>query len=586
MELKTVDPRTLGFDPQNPRRTKATPEQDAQLTANIQQIGLIQPPLVRTEGDSLIVVAGERRVHCSIKAGMTTIPVLVRETTDGADAIRSFAENVVRAQMGPVDQWRAIEALIGDNWTEEAIATAFAYPVRLIRRLRLLAHIHPTILDHIAKGDMPREEELRIIAAATPQEQAAVWKKHKPRRNETAAWWEIANPLRKSRMPKKNASFDDETARRHNIIWEDDLFGPADQDNLYTTQVEAFLAAQNEWIASTLPDNGMLLETDRYGNPDLPPKAERIYGKPGRDDTIGRFIHAGTGEVQTVVFRIPPPKTSKHAKDKTKESPTPVSSRPDLTQKGITMIGDFRTEALQQALKENLIDDTIIIGLLVLALAGSNVSIRSPTNTGHYDRKRSIHPLIEGGVLTSDPEILRSAARQILRDTLSCKEGMTNSGIGARIAGDALGADEYLPNMATEEFLSCLSKPAIERVASEAAVAPRNTGKATRAALIDRVGKGTFLLPAARFKLSAEERQKLAEDVTSVSEPDPEDEESDFGIEAGDDTADDTENTETDVEESTTTAPEADDKSEVPETPAKGRKARNRRNRGVTQKAA
>ena len=108
MELKTVDPRTLGFDPQNPRRTKATPEQDAQLTANIQQIGLIQPPLVRTEGDSLIVVAGERRVHCSIKAGMTTIPVLVRETTDGADAIRSFAENVVRAQMGPVDQWRAI----------------------------------------------------------------------------------------------------------------------------------------------------------------------------------------------------------------------------------------------------------------------------------------------------------------------------------------------------------------------------------------------------------------------------------------------------------------------------------------------
>ena len=44
MELRTVNPRTLKFNPNNPRRTKAMPEQDAQLTANILAQGLIQPP--------------------------------------------------------------------------------------------------------------------------------------------------------------------------------------------------------------------------------------------------------------------------------------------------------------------------------------------------------------------------------------------------------------------------------------------------------------------------------------------------------------------------------------------------------------
>ena len=49
MELRTVNPRKLKFNPNNPRRTKAMPEQDAQLAANILAHGLIQPTLVRQE---------------------------------------------------------------------------------------------------------------------------------------------------------------------------------------------------------------------------------------------------------------------------------------------------------------------------------------------------------------------------------------------------------------------------------------------------------------------------------------------------------------------------------------------------------
>ena len=54
----------------------------------------------------------------------------------------------------------------------------------------------------------------------------------------------------------------------------------------------------------------------------------------------------------------------------------------------------------------------------------------------------------------------------MLTAALSCRDNMTNSGIVARIAGDAIGASLYLPNMATDEFLSCLSKSAVEKAAA------------------------------------------------------------------------------------------------------------------------
>ena len=62
------------------------------------------------------------------------------------------------------------------------IGDALALPVRTVRRLKLLAHLHPAMLDVMALGSMPSEEHLRTIAAATREEQAQVWKKHKPKK--------------------------------------------------------------------------------------------------------------------------------------------------------------------------------------------------------------------------------------------------------------------------------------------------------------------------------------------------------------------------------------------------------------------
>ena len=71
--------------------------------------------------------------------------------------------------------------------------------------------------------------------------------------------------------------------------------------------------------------------------------------------------------------------------------------------------------------------------------------------------------------------------------------------MGARYAGAAIGADTYLPNMATEEFLPALSRAALEQCAEASDVAKQVRVKDTRAAMVARFSEGTFVYPAARF---------------------------------------------------------------------------------------
>jgi len=529
MHLKSVDPRTLKVNPNNPRRMSAGEHPDAQMVANIQAVGILQPPVVREDGEELEIVAGHRRVAAAIAAGWPEILVLVRGPDDGSDALRAMSENVVRAQMGPVDQWRAIEALVSAEWTEEAIATALALPVRTLRKLRLLAQLMPAMLDQMALGDMPDEGNLRTIAAASSEEQATVWKKHKPKKGQRAVWWEIARALARRTLPASVAKFGAELAQAYGIVWTDDLFAEAGKDARTTSQVDAFLGAQGEWLANNLPKGGSLAELDQYGSVKLPPKARRRYDKARKGDLIACYVDVRTGEVEHVPYTMPEAKRNAGTgKVEQAEKPAP-KPRADITGKGVALIGDIRTEALHQALQEAPIGDDVLIGLLVLALGGRNVQVDSGAqHKGHGWRERVAEKLTEGGVLTQDLELLRLTAREMLVEVLSCRDNKSQSGMVARHAGATIGADDFLPNMATQEFLSCLSKQAMERVASNNRVLPRTTGKQTRAALIEHVGKGCFVHPAALFaptpaELEARRRPESLIEAEGGEDEDPDD---------------------------------------------------------------
>ena len=512
MELKFVDPRSLKDNPDKARRSKSSPQADALLLATIRAVGIVQPPVVAPEtegGNGFIIDAGHRRVKQAIAAGLEEIAVLVIERAEDGGAMRSLAETLAHEQLNPVDQWRAIERLVALGWTEEAIAIALALPVRQIKKLRLLANVLPVMLDQMAKGDMPNEQQLRTIASASLDDQKEVWKKHKPSKADPqVSWWSVAQGLTKTRMFARHASFGDELTQAYGIAWVEDLFAPADEDSRYTTDVEAFLGAQQEWMTNNLPKRGVIAEVGSYGEVKLPSKAERVYGKAGKSDHTAVYLDRD-GKVQSVAYRMPAPKKAK-GKDgaagggESDDGVVAAKPRPDVTRKGVEMIGDLRTDALHEAFSRAPIEDDTLMALLVLAFAGQNVTVASGARDISYFGaagfgKHAARLFDQDGKLAFDMDTLRVAARSVLVDVLSCRENRSASGIVARVAGDAIGADNFLPNMGTEAFLSCLSRSALEAACKDTSVLPRQKVKDTRAALVEHFTEGRFVPSAALF---------------------------------------------------------------------------------------
>ena len=518
MQIIKVDPRALKENPDRMRQSKSSPQADALMLATIKAVGIVQPPVVAPEtdgGNGYIIDAGHRRVRLAIAAGLEEIEILVVDAANDNGAMRSMVENSVREALNPVDQWRGIERLVALGWTEEAIAVALALPVRQIRKLRLLANVLPAMLEQMALGDMPSEQQLRVIAAAGQIDQKEVWKANRPKKGDTAAWWQIANALTKKRMYAKDASFGDDLAQAYGIEWVEDLFAPADQDGRYTTNVEGFLGAQHEWMTGNLPKRGAIVEVNSWGQPELPKKASQVYGKLSKSDHAALYLDRD-GKVQTVHYRMPEATESKGAVGDGSvtggdDADAVVTSkvRPDVTQKGHDMIGDFRTDALHDALGRAPIEDDMLMALMVLAFAGQNVRVDSGADGTFYGGKRFSRHAVglfdEHGKLAFDQDTLRVAVRSVLIDVLSCRRGMSNSGMVARIAGEAIGADAFLPNMGSEDFLLCLSRQALEASCAEASVQPRPKVRETRAALVEHFATKHFVHPSGRFAPSADE---------------------------------------------------------------------------------
>jgi ParB family transcriptional regulator, chromosome partitioning protein len=123
-ELRSVDPRILQPNPNNPRMIPVPPAMDEQLLASIKAVGIIQPPCVTPKDDKLMIAVGDRRVKAAIKADLPVIDVLVCDADEAAAAMRAVAENLIRASMSSVDIWRAIERLEAQGWNEQAFTSA------------------------------------------------------------------------------------------------------------------------------------------------------------------------------------------------------------------------------------------------------------------------------------------------------------------------------------------------------------------------------------------------------------------------------------------------------------------------------
>ena len=140
---REIDPALIEPNPRQPRQV-FDEEALAELVHSIREFGLMQPIVVRevADGGRYQLVMGERRWRASQQAGLTSIPAIVRDTTDDNLLRDALLENIHRAQLNPLEEAAAYQQLLEEfDVTHEELAGRIgrSRPVisNMIRLLRL-----------------------------------------------------------------------------------------------------------------------------------------------------------------------------------------------------------------------------------------------------------------------------------------------------------------------------------------------------------------------------------------------------------------------------------------------------------------
>lgn len=151
-DAREIDLNRIEPDPDQPRRT-FDEERLEELAASIRAEGVLQPIAVRydAERDIYVVLHGERRWRASHRAGLKSIPALVRDVPEERRLLQQLMENVVREDLNAVDRaaaLRALKAQMGDvGWDRVAEAVG-------IRRSRLFQLLGTEKLPEEAQDDI------------------------------------------------------------------------------------------------------------------------------------------------------------------------------------------------------------------------------------------------------------------------------------------------------------------------------------------------------------------------------------------------------------------------------------------------
>jgi len=143
-----------------------------ELAASIKAQGLMQPILVRPIGQDTLsglikyeIIAGERRFRASQLAGLTEVPVLVRDVDDLAAAAMALIENIQREDLNPLEEAQGIHRLIADfSFTHEQAATALGRSRSAVSNLLRLMNLASPVQTMLMAGDIDMGHARALLA--------------------------------------------------------------------------------------------------------------------------------------------------------------------------------------------------------------------------------------------------------------------------------------------------------------------------------------------------------------------------------------------------------------------------------------
>jgi ParB family chromosome partitioning protein len=140
----------------NPRQPRAVFDETAlnELIASIKSVGILQPPVVRKVAENKYeLIMGERRYRAAKAAGLTSIPVIIRQTPDNELLRDALIENIHRSNLNPLEEGAAYAQLLSDfGCTHDELALKLGRSRPLISNTIRLLNLPDSVQRKVASG--------------------------------------------------------------------------------------------------------------------------------------------------------------------------------------------------------------------------------------------------------------------------------------------------------------------------------------------------------------------------------------------------------------------------------------------------
>ncbi len=143
-----------------------------ELAESIKSQGVMQPVLVRAvAGGQYEVIAGERRTRAAKLAGLTEVPVLVKDVPDEAAAVMALIENIQREDLNPLEEAQGLKRLIDEfglthDQAAQAVGRSRSAASNLLRLLNLTAPVQAMLM----AGDLDMGHARALLALDAAQQ--------------------------------------------------------------------------------------------------------------------------------------------------------------------------------------------------------------------------------------------------------------------------------------------------------------------------------------------------------------------------------------------------------------------------------
>ena len=203
-EVIDVEISLIDNNPGQPRKN-FDPTAIKELATSIKEYGVIQPIILKRNGDRYVIVAGERRFRASKVAGLKSIPSIVREYTENQVKEIALLENIQREDLNPIETARAMKELLTTyGWTQEVLADKLGKSRPVVANYVRLLSLQPEVIQLIESGKLSAGHARSLVVVEDPEVQIrlarqAVSKKITVRDMEKAVK-EVNNPKSKAKV--------------------------------------------------------------------------------------------------------------------------------------------------------------------------------------------------------------------------------------------------------------------------------------------------------------------------------------------------------------------------------------------------